>query len=227
MTCLLALASIEGIILLTVASAPTRELSPTLQETGPSSLLFCFLGTLLGILLIILVAFIQLIYSRTKTTAQKSYLGIDLGYETLANKEIRLKIYNNEKSYIVINEISLDYKDGNAKDQKPVYLSRAFPPSGLMVEKAGVQTIPFLAEKESPPSFSVVGYADERENIDHTLYNFGVYKFDVIIVYGSVEKKINGLCKWFELVISYKAPSGFKIDIKQVDNLSYLEDQSS
>ena len=37
------------------------------------------------------------------------------------------------------------------------------------------------------------------------------------IVYDSIEKRINGAIKWFDVTVNYKAPKEFEIDIKHAD----------
>jgi hypothetical protein len=139
-----------------------------------------------------------------------------LYHSKLQNNEIQLVIRNNERRTpnMIISKMGIGHKDGISENQEPDRWSRVSK-IGVQIKKGDSRTARFIKEDKKQSGFSIVEYIDDQEALDVPIYKFGIHKFIVRIVYGFRENE--GLIKWFDVDVHYKAAGKFDIKIKHYD----------
>ena len=138
-----------------------------------------------------------------------------LSVEPLLNDLLDLRIHNNEDSKIVLNQAAIGHRDGISEKEDPLW-TRISAVIDVPLEKGESITTRFLSESLNKTNFYIFGQGDSGTPTE-TIYGRGLHKFYLRIIYDSVEKRTNGLMKWFDVTVNYIGPSQFKIDINHAD----------
>lgn len=138
-----------------------------------------------------------------------------LSVEPLQNDLLDLRIHNNEDGKIVLNQAAIGHRDGIPEKEDPPWtlISNI---ANVPLEKGESVTTRFLSESLKQTNFFVFGQGGSGDPT-HTIYGRGIHKFYLRVIYDSVEKRTNGLLKWFDVTVNYIGPSQFQIDIKHAD----------